>query len=113
MMSDLELVDLRSYRTLEEGTPEWEEWKRFLAPSAQRAQVRAKPRLISSRELSLGAESAHIERRTERLVEREREGAELVEIRALGDWHSRQVRVHEEAARWCGSKVGLRRRRLP
>jgi hypothetical protein len=109
-MSDLKLVDLRSYRTIEEGTPEWEEWKRFLGSTAE--AVRAKPKLTWNRELSLDAETAHIERRTARLVERERDGVALVEVRALGDWHARQVRVHEEAARWCGSKVGLRRRRL-
>jgi hypothetical protein len=116
-MSDLKLVDMRSYRTLEEGTPEYEEWKHLLTPTAE--PVRARPKLTWDRELSLGAESAHIERRTERLVEREREGAELVEIRALGDWHAGQARLHEEAAGWCRGKVHTirgsvrRRRRLP
>ena len=110
-MSDLELVDLRSYRTLEPGTPEWEEWKHLLTPAEQAAQSksRERPNLISSHELSLGAETAHIEGRTRRLVEREKEGAELVEIRALGDWHARQAKVHTEAAGWCRSKVGVLR----
>lgn len=124
-MSDLELVDLRSYRTLEEGTPEWEEWKHVLTPTAdarkkalvdfytarmeQRLEKerQAKARLAWSQELSLSAETSHIERRTARLVERERSGLELVEVRALGDWHARQARLHAEAAGWCRSKVSV------
>jgi hypothetical protein len=126
-MSDLKLVDMRSYRALEEGTPEYEEWKRFLAPSAEarkkalvdfytaRMERRleqdrlAKARLAWSQELSLVAEREHIERRTTRLIQREREGLALVEVRALGDWHAKQARLHTEAAGWCRSKASVLR----
>jgi hypothetical protein len=50
----------------------------------------------------------HIEWRTDALIERERalqgNRSTLVEVRALGDWHAKQARLHAEAAERCRSR---------
>jgi hypothetical protein len=111
-MSDLKLVDLRSVDAEAEEAARTKALVDFYTARMERhlAEERAaKARLVWSHELSLGAETVHIERRISRLIEREREGLALVEIRALGEWHARQAELHAEAAGWCQSKVGVLR----
>lgn len=59
-------------------------------------------RLASRRELSIEGECQHIEQRTAALIERERglgDRSMLVEVRVLGEWHTRQAQVHTQAAK--------------
>jgi hypothetical protein len=108
-MSDLKLVDLRSYRTIDDLGPE--ERKKalvefYIARMYQHLEEErlAKARLVWTRELSLAAETAHIERRTDELIEREqalRGRSRLMEVRQLGEWHAKQAQLHAEAAKWA------------
>jgi hypothetical protein len=112
-MSDLKLVDMRSYRTIDDLGPEERNKvlvEFYTARMLQHLEEEraAKARLVWTRELSLGAETRHIEWRTDALIEREKvlqaSRATLVEVRQLGEWHAKQAQLHAEAAERCRSR---------